>query len=353
MKVSKNNPPTNKLGQGIEQENLEQAITASGYPLQTIVTSLLSSKFHIQEEWSFTDPDTQETRTIDLLAERWLYEYKEPQPRIRPTLNLIIECKQSELPYVFFLSHNKPVVPQFPVVAGLSSDEISITSDDDPSSWCFSILDTLEINKHSFLREDPEYCSTFSGCVRKGKDLELSGDKSYHGLVFPIMKAVSHFKKLETPPDTAIYFDCHLTIGLGVLDVPMVSVRVKENENSIELIPWIRVLRHQAPLEKDSIRHRMNVFGIDVIHKDFLTAYIDNHLMPFANEFSRLALKHQDVLANAKGFVSGMGKNSWTEIENRLEPARIKHKAKRIRATGKRLSDLLTGRKNNNNNGLA
>lgn len=346
MKESEINPETNKLGQGVEQEKLEKAITTSGYPLQTIVASLLASNFYVQEEWSFTDPDTKDTRTIDLLAERPLYDFEGSQPRVRPTLNLIIECKQSELPYVFFLSHNKPIAPQFPVFAGLASDEVVITSDDDPSSWHYSIPQALEMYSHPFLSENPEYSSTFSKCVRKGKNLELSGSQPYQGLVFPIIKAVSHFKNIEAPPSTAMYFDCHLTIGIGVLDSPMVGVRVKEAGHDMILLPWVRVLRHQTPAKGEGKQHRNNTFAFDVIHKDFLPTYIDRYLMPFAEYFSKLALKHQDVLASNKGFVSGMGSNSWTDIEKRLETSKIQHKAKRIKATGKRFLDLISGNSN-------
>ncbi|MFH1702123.1 MAG: hypothetical protein ABIB41_01660 [Nitrospirota bacterium] len=345
MKELRNNPTSNKLGTGIVAAQLEKVIVTSGYPLQTVVRNLLTAKFQIQEEWSFTDSETQETRTIYLLAETPLFEFKEPQPRVRPALTLIIECKQSELPYIFFLSQSKPVVPKFPVISGLASDEIVITSDDDPSSWHFSVLDTLEMHKHSFLREAPEFCHTFSKCVRKGKDIELSGSQPYQGLVFPIVKAISHFKSLERPPATAMYFDCHLIIGLGVLDSPMVGVYVSKGGNSIVLLPWVRVLRHQPPLKEDEMQHRMNTFAIDVIHKDFLNIYIHSHLMPFAAEFSRLALKHQNVLASNKGFVSGMGKNPWKNIENRIEASRIQHKAKRIKATGRKLSTLISGKK--------
>ena len=343
MKESEINPKTNKLGHGVEQEKLEKAIATSGYPLQTVVANLLASNFYVQEEWSFIDPDSQETRTIDLLAEKHLYNFEGPQPRVRPTLNLIIECKQSELPYVFFLSHNKPSTPQFPVFAGLASDEVVITSDDDPSSWHFSVLQALEMYNHPFLSDSPEFSSTFSKCVRKGKELELSGSQPYQGLVFPIIKAVSHFKNIESPPSTAMYFDCHLTIGIGVLDSPMVGVRVKEEGHEMILIPWVRVLRHQTPAKGEGKQHRNNTFAFDIIHKDFLPTYISDNLMPFAEKFSELALKHQDVLSSNKGFVSGMGKNSWTDIEKRLEKSKIQHKAKRIKATGKKISDLISG----------
>lgn len=125
------------------------------YPLQTIVYEKLSGKFRIQEEWNFIDSDSNGERAIDLIAQMDLYEYKDPQPRVRPSLNLIIECKQSDLPYVFFITKGKPITPNFPVIAGLQSNNVVITSDDDPSSWNFSVLYTLGLSSHDFLRKTP------------------------------------------------------------------------------------------------------------------------------------------------------------------------------------------------------
>ena len=102
MKKTDDNPVTNRLGSGVTEEKLDVAIVKSGYPLQTKVALQLKKEFHVQEEWSFIDNKTKDIRTIDLLAEKELYNRKE-HPRVRPTLDLIIECKQSELPFVFFL----------------------------------------------------------------------------------------------------------------------------------------------------------------------------------------------------------------------------------------------------------
>ena len=100
MKISSENPESNVLGKGIEESDIALAVRASGYPLQIIVSKILGDKFHLIEEWSYRDGDTE--RTIDLLAEMQLFDFSEPQPRVRPTLNLLIECKQSDLPYIFF-----------------------------------------------------------------------------------------------------------------------------------------------------------------------------------------------------------------------------------------------------------
>lgn len=331
MQSKENNPDTNVLCNGVDEQKILKAVRTSGYPLQTVVYEKLSKYFYIQEEWCFVDSESNVERAIDLLAQRRLYDFKEPQPRIRPTLNLVIECKQSDLPYVFFLTNNNPSTPKFPVIAGLASNNISLTSDDDPSTWDFSVLDLLELREHKFLGESAIFCNTFSKGARKGSDIELSGSQSYQGLVQPLLKATSHFKECEKPPKTAYYFDCHITIPIAVIDGPMVGVRRDGDDNKLEMLPWVRLSKHQA-LNTDIRYHHMNISAIDIVHKDFLEEYIVKHLLPFSDDFSKLALKHHDVLADGKGFVSGMGKDSWNGIEARLEKRAIKHTSKRTYA---------------------
>lgn len=343
MDTHPDNPPANALPGGVTDAAVQQGIDASGYPLQLVVAQELSADFSLQEEWGFVDPDTGTTRAIDLVASKRLFEWREPQPRVRPALNFVIECKQSELPYVFFLSKTEPWLRDFPIVSGLKTNDVTITSDDDPSSWQFDPISLFGLNEHTFLKGSAPSCMTFSKCVRKGSNLQLSGSDSYQTVVYPIMKGVSHFHKTQTPPDTAYYFDCELTIGLAVLDAPMVGVRLTDSGTETELLPWVRVSRHQ-PSKAAHKNERSKVFGIDVVHRDYLRTYLDEHVKPFADEFSKLVLKHPDVLAEARGFVPGMGENSWTEIESRLRPATITSSAKRGSATLRRIAGLFKGK---------
>jgi hypothetical protein len=340
MNSAPENPVANTLGAGVTAAMVEQAIHESGYPLQLVVAQELAHEFALQEEWSFVDPDSGSTRTIDLLASKRLFELEEPQPRVRPALNFVIECKQSELPYVFFLSGSNPWVPDFPLISGLKTRDIVITSDDNPSRWTFRPLHVLELDRHPFLTEAVPFCMTFSKCVRKGSDLVLSGSDPYQSLVFPILKAASYFDKVQSPPPTAYYFDCEIVIGLGVLDAPMVGVCLTDSGTKSELLPWVRVVRHQ-PSNGVHKYDRSQVFGIDIVHKGYLGTYVDQHVMPFANEFSRLVLKYPDVLANARGFVSGMGENSWTNIEPRLQRAMLTTGRKRWKVVLSNLTALL------------
>lgn len=109
------NPNTNKLPAGIAEADVHSAITQSGYPLQNIAGDYCEKAgFRTIEEWSYLDKDAEPLRTIDVKAEKPLFEYqKGSETKIRPNLILLIECKQSELPYVFFLSQRPIRVSHF------------------------------------------------------------------------------------------------------------------------------------------------------------------------------------------------------------------------------------------------
>lgn len=343
MNSAPNNPAANALGPGVKEQDLADAIAKSGYPLQTVVASLLRKDFGVTEEWSYIDRDTKELRTIDIQANKRLYDFHKVEPRVRPQLNFLIECKQSNLPYVFFLSPGKPWLPKFPVLAGLAKDDVTITSDDDPSSWTFPVINALELDRHKFVTQPP-YSTTISKSVRKGSDLELSGSESYNSLVLPLVKSLGYFQIAEAPPETAYYFDAHLTIAIGVLDAPMVGVQVTQNTNDLILLPWVRVLRGEA-IEAPHATDRSRLVVVDVVHKDFLDEYVHKHVIPFAEEFARLAMEHEDILATGDGFVSGMGKDSWQNIRARLQRKTTKARVIRAAAGGRNVIRALRRKK--------
>ena len=341
MKSPTDNPPKNALGAGISEVDLREAVARSGYPLQSVVARVLRQRFFVQEEWSFVDPDEGTIRAIDMLAEVELYKHSEPQPRVRPTLDLITECKASELPYVFFLSDETPRTPRFPLIARLRSDSLTITSDDDPSTWHIPVLDALGLSGHPFLSSDPRFARTFSRAERKGSKIRLSGNEPYNSLVLPLVKAAEHFLRIEAPPATAAYFDFHLTIPLAMLDAPMIGASPTQHDR-LEMVPWVRVPRHQG-IEGRGFDHRGNVFAIDVVHVEHLETYLVQHLLPFAQAWAELVLKHQVLLAHGRGFARNMGADPWDAIEPRLEPTTMGSRASRGRGVASRLAAFLTG----------
>lgn len=318
MISSADNPLQNRLIPGASMADIDAAIKKSGYPLQTIITKKLKPKFYCQEEWSFIDSQTNELRSLDIMAQVELYEFKEPQPRVRPCLNLLIECKQSDLPYVFFLSPNKLYTPNYPNISGLFQKTITVHTDDDPSTWIMSFNSAFDLEGDKFIRDSVSSSLTFSKCVRNGKSIALSGTDSYQGLVLPLLKALQHFEYIEAPSKAAQYFDAHLPFAIAVIDGPMIGVTVDENSHISEFLPWVRVFRHESYQNQD--RHeRQKLFAIDIVHRDYFETFLNQHLLPFANKYAELFLKHDKKIVSGKIFVKGMRENSWGDFEPRIE----------------------------------
>lgn len=318
MQSEPTNTPENALSAGITDQQILQAVQKSGYPLQTIIANKLGVDFRVQEEWSFVDGDSGALRTLDIWASRRMFDLRSAdQSFVRPTLDLLIECKQSDLPYVFFISATRPQLPEFPYFAGLAQDKISLTTDDDRSTYTETILGALSLSKHPFILNAAEPCMTFSKCTRKGAGIELSGTDAFQNTVLPLAKALRYFKKQEEPPKTARYFDCHIPLAVAVLDAPMIAARIEGEQQSLSLIPWVRVVRHEA-VPAASWFDRMQTFGIDVVHKSFFDRYLQQHVIPFAQQFSPLAIKHHVELSSGKGFASGMNAQGYDDVEPRL-----------------------------------
>ncbi|MBU3217805.1 hypothetical protein LL033_10020 [Clostridium estertheticum] len=343
METSYNNPKSNIIGKGITEEAIIDAVNKSGYPLQTISASKLVKDFSITQEWSYVDKDTGALRTLDIFAQKDLYSHTEKhQHRVRPALNLLIECKQSELPYIFFLDTEITHAYNFPVIAGLVNENVRISSDDTISTYNLPILNVLEMDKHGFISKNPQFCLSFSKCARKGKELELSGTDAYNGLILPLSKAVESFKKTKIPPKTAYYFDADLVMPIGVVDAPMIGVIVSEGKNKMINIPWVRVLKHETNNSSDYLE-REKTYAIDIIHKDFLETYINQHLLPFSNEFAKRMINHQHVIATGEGYIKGMDNNSFQNIESRLKRKPIISKGNRLKLIVKNFYNNIKG----------
>lgn len=152
MQQAAGNPASNKLGVGVTEAALRDAIASSGYPMQAAVVAAFKKAsgrrwpeddqtawVTVQEEWTYLDQDADQVRAIDALAEVHMWPaHSKQQPRIRPVLSLLVECKQSELPHVFFTRSDR-FRPQFPTTTGFPHSEVTLHTDDDPSTYSFDL----------------------------------------------------------------------------------------------------------------------------------------------------------------------------------------------------------------------
>jgi hypothetical protein len=128
-----------------------------------------------------------------------------------------------------------------------------------------------------------------SKLARRNKGVELSGADPYASLVLPLTKGLKNFLERQRPPETAVYFDATLALAVAVVDGPMVAARVRPDTVDYEFVPWVRLYRHDIN-ESAAHRHeRDQLYAIDVVHRDWLDSYVDEHVRPFATKYSELS----------------------------------------------------------------
>ncbi|MEU7260789.1 hypothetical protein AB0B21_34030 [Streptomyces rimosus] len=311
------NPQSNHLKGGLTEEALTAAIEKSGYPLQSAIYELLGSDFRVQQEWGFRDRITGDMRSCDLMAMKELDTPPSDASRIRTSLTVLIECKQSDLPYIFFSPARSPWQLALPQVTGLRGRTVRVWTDDSGATWTHSVLRALELDEEPFMTRDG--FSIVSKCARKGPKLELSGTDAYNGIVMPLASAATHFITSSAPKDTYHWFDAYLLCGVAVLDAPMVEAKTTPTGTELHFTPWCRLFRHEPEDPGAFMEHTGQTMAIDVVHKDFFTEYLSGHLIPFARSFSERALRHHEVLATGKAFVPGMNANH-NGLYDRLQP---------------------------------
>jgi len=309
------NPSRNALGAGLTLEKIEAAIAKSGYPLQTHVAHVLRDRgFGVSPEWSFIDRDTNDLRSMDLRASLRLYE-RGDQTRARPAIDLVIECKQSELPFVFFTGESLPWSARLPFIVGLKTDDFSVSTDTGDGSWTTDLQDALGLQSHSF-STTPPIAYTMSKCQRKGSEVILSGEETYSGIVLPLVNALHYLKVAEAPPSTAHYFDVHYAVALAVLDAPMLAFE----RGVATMSPWVRLLRHEAGQAKLGKNDRGQTLAVDVVHRDFLDTYISDHLLPAGRDFADKVLRHPEEVADCRGHIRGPENARASDYEQHLGP---------------------------------
>ncbi|MEO3854619.1 hypothetical protein [Acrocarpospora sp. B8E8] len=333
----------NEFGPGIEKQDLIDALIKSGHPFQATVADKIRTAFeelgqslgsdysYIQEEWVYPDKDTGNLRALDALAEAFLWKFDETgrQPRIRPVLNLLVECKQSDLPYIFFTRPNTQPLQDYPWVSGFPHDRISLATNNERSTYSFNTLQALALPFHQFNTNCPVAIS-LSKLRRKGKDFEVTGEDTYKDLTLPLIKAAQYLQS-QTQTKGRYYSDGRLIVAAAILRAPLIAVD-NDNITSLRTLPWVRVLRHE-PIQSE-LEYR-SPLAYDVVREDFLPEYLQQ-LATFATDFSNAVIRSQSVLQSGIGFSVGLGTENPFPTE--LLPV---SNASRTKKATMRMEDLL------------
>jgi hypothetical protein len=238
MKIHSDNPSSNAMGPGISEESLKQAINESGYPLQAVAADQLKKTFEasklqsflIQEEWPYIDSDTGTVRSLDIHA-RAMFETKQ-DTYVRPMIDLLIECKQIELPTVFFV-RPKVLGPRmdYPRLAGNPHDLITVVSSPDSDRYSLTLGHILGFESHEF-NTLPTLAISMARVHRRGSRLELSGEDTYPNIVRPLAKATDYFVAgSKSNAAQQVYFDLHMLVSVAIIRGPMIGTSSSDNSD--------------------------------------------------------------------------------------------------------------------------
>lgn len=313
MRTSPNNPVNNQIPTGVDSAELITAVELSGYPLQGIVASKLNGVFKITEEWGYIDRDTQEHRSLDIFAYHSLMD--DQNISVQPSLVLLIECKRSRFPYIFFQRTASTPILRFPVVAGLSYGRVQIYEKSGNrmiEEWGAT---ALGLNCLPFVEAGPPNCSAFCRATLNGKKIELSGSEPFNSIVHPLVKALDHSYQLYRAQENPTKIFPLLIVCVSVLDAPMVLIESPQKVADPVLTPWVRVVRQEASSD-NKWGEKFKFYAIDAVHIDYFDDYINQELLPFALEFKQRVIQFADILFNG-GEVLDLNDWTWNQIQKR------------------------------------
>lgn len=294
---------SDSLPPGLSIEDVRGAISASGYPLQSTVAEMMRNVFGapgsaaVFDEWRYIDSDSGQARAIDLRVTVDLTDTAS-EARVAPILDLLVECKSSELPWVFFCGEGSGHAISLPPIAGLPSDRIAV-SDGSGFTSLLPVMQAIGIIDQPYIFAAALTSSTFGRLRRKQKRLELSGSEAWSSVTLPLLKATNHLVTTAKPPNTWRRFDARLVIPVVVLDAPMLAVVGPSEDSELRFEPWVRVERYES-LEADQFYRRPEMAMFDAVHVNHLESYLRD-VIGFATTFADAVTAHQDVLAEGGG----------------------------------------------------
>ncbi|MBO2437282.1 hypothetical protein [Actinomadura nitritigenes] len=305
-----------QLGAGISAASLMEAVRRSGYPFQAEVArdlrsalSELGGRSFIQEEWAFVDSESEQTRTLDIWAKVPLSSPETIRRRqILPHLDMLIECKQSELPYVFFLrSELSGETFNYPEIVGLPDGRLKIfraSSDGKPTgaSLSISLQNALNAENLEFCNMPAPVAISFAKVLRKGgSKLELTGEDTYRAITMPLSKAADYLKSSYEIRQPKNRVRLNFIVCLAVLRAPMVGVYLHQGKQMLMNTPWIRVSRME-PLRESDGGGRVNsmIRYFDVIHFDYFKQYV-KVLIRDMQALAQRCADHSEVLRAGVG----------------------------------------------------
>lgn len=285
------------------------AVSTSGYPLQiTIGTALKQRDFVLQEEFAFEDPDQGGRRTVDILGHRWSEQFKSDRGTSQFSLTPLVECKQSKHPLVLFEAVNSPSLGKFPRLIGYPRQEIGVGTGDQPNTKrLVPVLEFLGSSEHEFISQPP-VAASMSRAVPKGKKVQLSGEEIYRAITMPLIKASSAVNTYWTAPreHAGELWTLRMIVPIAVVDCPLIFVSQPAADPMIEPRSWVRLAVREVMSGRQDIWKPLGVEIVDIVQREFLERYLDDHLIAFYSTIRERACEIHDIFLSGSTVIPGL-----------------------------------------------
>ncbi|MFF9864090.1 hypothetical protein ACF1G0_01470 [Streptomyces sp. NPDC013953] len=329
----KHTPEYAHLKAGVTGSDLLEAVRRSGYPLQAAVADKLQQALsendiwgEVQEEWAYIDRESGQARALDVFADIPLSRSaKGGEAHCR--LNILIECKQSELPYVFFLRKEAPQNSvAFPEIIGTAGPDMQIFAPVNDGkmppnfSYLLSVHDALACHEFQVFDNPPFHAISLTKAARRGgSKLELTGEDAYRSITLPLLKSADHLTSIAPRGDRD---PIRFLASLAVVDAPMIGTLQHDGKNVFLAVPWVRMSYLEPFNERQSWnRTASKVRYFDVVHSSRLSRYLDV-LLKGVGACADRAIENYSVL---KSGVAVMGSEDEYVKMHELEEERRKY----------------------------
>jgi hypothetical protein len=319
------NPTANELPTKVLEGYLREAVRRSGYPLQTVVASELQKSFSVTEEWGYQDRTTQEHRTLDIFAYRKLPEENRAGLLIAPALVLLVECKRSQNPYVFFKSETECGRPlmDFPRIAGLQRIELH----EGQKSQEISPSRCLGLESEHFVIECPPVCTSFARAggksedghgnaaartVQDGRGMVLTGTDGYNSILLPLISSLEFLGNYYSVSVSPVYPT--IAFAVCILDGPMVLSEGSPELPILSMVPWVRLLRREKRKIHNGFLHAQ--FVVDFVHRHALAPFL-GELLQFASLVRDRAVEKGAIFQSGHAAVNDLNGWLWSDIRPR------------------------------------
>jgi hypothetical protein len=272
------------------------AIDSAGWLLEQQAARVLDAQgFATRPSWAFRDPDNPtNSRELDVWSVTHIFD--EPLGKIEISVNVLVECKQSDMPYCAigqelpeYRRMGNPAEHTLPVSYVPSKYDDETNTLDYQYAW-----DAFDFRSISARHGLSEFRATQLTRLesKDGKKWRASNEGIFSTATYPLAKAIRAFQESHNPgnyvhsPPTKPLVEVaeargsvklFLRFPVILISCPLYVVDAGSESPVLTMADWVRLQRHLVS------EHVKGLFEFDIVTRDYFPQYLEQNVLGFAN----------------------------------------------------------------------